>query len=290
MKIVFNKLQTSKETIQVSLDGGSTYTPYVVSEIIETGIPLDENQEYDKIHIKGSATVLKNLDVVKSIEIPESNNTKDEMFTHDGTSFYGNLVNVKIPEGFTTIGQFAFYQCTSLTSITLPEGLTSISQYAFNGCKGLTSITLPKGLTSIGGSAFSSCSSLTSIDLPENLTSIGNDAFNGCKGLTSITLPKGLTSIGVNAFYGCSNLTSITIPDSVTSIGYYTFYGCKGLTSITLPKGLTFIGNDAFNGCTSLKTINFKGTEDQWNAITKGSNWDSNCHSDMVINFDYQGE
>lgn len=69
MKIVFNKLQTSKETIQVSLDGGSTYTPYVVSEIIETGIPLDENQEYDKIQIKGSSTVLKSLDVVKSINV-----------------------------------------------------------------------------------------------------------------------------------------------------------------------------------------------------------------------------
>ena len=198
MKIVFNKLQTSKETIQVSLDGGYTWNSYVVSEIIETGIPLDDIQNYEKIQIKGSSSVLKKLDVVKSIEIPESNNTKDEMFTHDGTSFFDNLVNVKIPEGFTSIGNHAFY----------------------------------------------SCSSLTSIELPESLTSIGSHAFENCTSLTSIDLPEGVTSIGYNAFYGC----------------------------------------------TSLKTINFKGTEEQWKSITKGSNWNSNCPSDMVIKCDYQGE
>ena len=242
MKIVFNKLQTSKETIQVSLDGGTTWNSYVVSEIIESGIPLDENQEYDKIHIKGSATVLKNLDVVKSIEIPESNNTKDGMFTHDGTNFYGNLVNVKIPEGFTSIGKDAFNGCTSLTSITLPESLTSI-----------------------GSTAFCDCSSLTSITLPESLTKIDDYTFYGCSSLTSINLPEGLTSIKDGTFGYCSSLTSIDLPESLTSIGI-----------------------EAFQSCTSLKTINFKGTEDQWNAITKGSNWSKNCPSDMVIN--YQGE
>lgn len=69
MKIVFNKLQTSKETIQVSLDGGATWNSYVVSEIINDGIPLDENQEYDKIQIKGTSKVLNNLDVVRSINV-----------------------------------------------------------------------------------------------------------------------------------------------------------------------------------------------------------------------------
>lgn len=117
MKIVFDKLKTSKETIQVSFDGGTTWNSYIVSEIINDGIPLDENQEYDKIQIKGSSTVLKNLDVVKSIEIPESNNTKDEMFIHHSTSFYYNLVSVKIPESFTSIGRSAFQNCKSLKTI-----------------------------------------------------------------------------------------------------------------------------------------------------------------------------
>ena len=112
MKIVFNKLQTSKETIQVSLDGGSTYTPYVVSEIIETGIPLDDSQDYEKIHIKGSASVLKNLDVLKSIEIPESITTTDDIFTYDlkkSTEFPKFINSITMLEGLTSIGQYAFY-------------------------------------------------------------------------------------------------------------------------------------------------------------------------------------
>lgn len=241
MKIVFNKLQTSKETIQVSLDGGTTWNPYVVSEIIETGIPLDENQEYDKIQIKGSSTVLKNLDVVKSIEIPESSN---EIFTHDGTGFYEDLVNVKIPEGFTHIGPRAFYECRRLTNIDLPESLASIN---------------------LG--AFGSCTRLTSIDLPESLKSVGG-----------------------NAFGDCTSLTSIIIPDNVTYIGGSAFYGCKNLTSVVLPEGLTYLDAYAFGDCTSLKTINFKGTEDQWNAIEKSSSWNNNCPSDMQIVYNYQGE
>ena len=75
----------------------------------------------------------------------------------------------------------------------------------------------------------------------------------------------------------------------MTSISSYAFQDCTSLTSINLPESLTSIGQYAFSGCTSLKTINFKGTEDQWDAIQKENNWDSNCHSDMVIKCDYQG-
>jgi len=109
----------------------------------------------------------------------------------------------------TSIGDYAFYWCTGLTSITLPEGLTSIGDDAFNYCSALTSITLPDGLKSIGNSAFSDCRGLTSITLPDGLTSIGDDAFSYCSGLTSITLPEGLTSIGDDAFFCCYKLYEV---------------------------------------------------------------------------------
>ena len=377
MKIVFNKLQTSKETIQISLDGGTSWKSYVVSEIIETGIPLDDSQDYEKIQIKGSASVLKNLDVIKSIEIPENSTTTDGIFTYDLESkeFGSNITGVKVPEGYnsigtlglaallnltsvelpeslTTIGDSAFSYCSGLTSIDLPASLTSIGQYAFGDCTSLTSIDLPEGVTTIGDSAFRNCTGLTSIELPESLTTIGQYAFGDCTSLTSIELPESLTTIGDSAFQNCTGLTSIELPESLTSIGYYAFYkctsltsiivpdklewgsdtfpseieyityksgkkclnkvdktvknytidpntikigisvfqNCTGLTSIELPESLTSIGYYAFGGCTSLKTINFKGTEDQWNAITKRANWKYNCPSDMVINFNYQGE
>jgi hypothetical protein len=76
-----------------------------------------------------------------------------------------------------------------MVSIELPAGLTSIGEYAFCGCSSLTSIELPAGLTSLGDAAFDGCSSLTSIELPAGLTSLGEGAFAGCSSLTSIELP-----------------------------------------------------------------------------------------------------
>ena len=193
----------------------------------------------------------------------------------------------------TSIGDYTFYYCSSLTAITLPEGVTSIGEHAFSNCSSLITITIPEGVTSIGKSAFSGCSSLTTITIPEGVTSIGNYAFDGCSSLTAVhisdiaawcnikfsdyfsnplyyahnlylngelvkqlTIPDGVTSIGGYAFEGCSSLTAITIPSSVTSIGWNAFYYCSSLTTITLPESVTSIGEGAFSGCESLTAIN----------------------------------
>ncbi len=146
-----------------------------------------------------------------------------------------------------SIGEGAFYGCSSLTSIVLPNSVTSIVESAFQGCTSLTSITIPDSVTSIGESAFADCSGLTSISIPDSVTSITNSAFYRCTSLTSITIPNSVTSIGICAFAGCTGLTSITIPDSVTSIGQQAFYN------------------------TSLTDVYYTGTQEQWNAITIGS-------------------
>ena len=114
-----------------------------------------------------------------------------------------------------------------------PYSVTSIGNYAFNKCSSLTSITIPDGVTSIGAYAFYNCSSLTSVNIPDGVTSIEAYAFYGCKSLiTSITIPDGAT-IGSNAFQNCSGLTSITIPGDVTSIGVSAFSGCSGMAFIS---------------------------------------------------------
>ena len=185
------------------------------------------------------------------------------------------LTSITIPNSVTSIGQYAFSSCSNLTNITIPSTVTSIKKGAFARCNSLTSITIPNSVTSIGQYAFSVCSSLTSITIPDSVTSIGTNAFYECSKLTSIAIPDGVTSIGGSVF-ALSGLTSVTIPNSVTSIGDGAFASCTNLSSITIPNSVTSIVDYAFYGCGSLTSITYIGTQTQWNAITKGTNWNSN--------------
>ena len=188
----------------------------------------------------------------------------------------------------TSIGNYAFEDCTGLTSVTIPNSVTSIGYGAFYGCSGLTSVTIPNSVTSIGYDTFYGCSSLTSVTIPNSVTSIGEGAFCYCTGLTSITIPNSVISIGERAFSSCSSLTSITIPNSVISIGERAFSSCSSLTSIVvenenmiydsrnncnaiintatntliagskntiIPNSVTSIGEGAFCYCTGLTSI-----------------------------------
>ena len=109
----------------------------------------------------------------------------------------------------TIIGNWAFRDCTNLTSITIGDGVTSIGDYAFRGCSKLTSITIPDSVTSIGIWAFSRCTNLTSITIPSSVTSIGDYTFYNCTNLTSVTIGESVTSIGEDAFDSCTNLTDV---------------------------------------------------------------------------------
>ena len=179
------------------------------------------------------------------------------------------LTSITIPESVTEIGEYAFDFCSSLTSITIPEGVTKIGEGAFIGCSSLTSITIPEGVTTIEMCAFSFCSSLTSIDVASNnnsYTSIDGVLFSkdktilkeypeGKKDVTSYAIPVSVTEIGDYAFSDCSSLTSITLPEGVTEIANVAFVNCSSLTSITIPEGVTEIGEWAFSGCSSLTSI-----------------------------------
>ena len=154
-----------------------------------------------------------------------------------------------ITDSVNSIGDGAFYDCSSLTNIVIPDGVTSIGDWAFNGCSDLADIVIPDSVTSIGDYAFGECSSLSSLVIPDSVTSIGNKAFLGCSSLSSVVIPDSVTSIGAWAFSSCESLTSIIIPDSVTSIGKSAFYDCSSLTNIVIPDGVTSIGYSAFEGC-----------------------------------------
>ncbi|MDO4200641.1 MAG: leucine-rich repeat domain-containing protein [Bacteroidales bacterium] len=203
------------------------------------------------------------------------------------SNYANDIETIVIGNGVTSIGMSAFFGYTALTSVTFaPESqLKSIDDYAFYDCSGLTSIEFPASVTSIGPSAFEGCSVLTSIEIPASVTSISAGAFYNCTCLSSVTFAPGskLESIGDVAFAlnGISNgnLTSIVIPASVTSIGVSAFmfrteltsvtfasgsklesmreiaFALTGLTSVEIPASVTSIGTSAFNSCSNLASV-----------------------------------
>ncbi|MBO5856354.1 MAG: leucine-rich repeat protein [Alistipes sp.] len=135
-----------------------------------------------------------------------------------------------IPDSVTTIGDYAFAYCYSLTSVNIPDSITTIGEMAFWDCDSLTSVDIPESVTTIGNYAsFASCNSLTSVNIPDSVTTIGDYAFAFCYSLTSVNIGNSITTIGKGAFDSCYSLTSVNIPDSVTTIGEYAFSYCDSL-------------------------------------------------------------
>ena len=198
--------------------------------------------------------------------------------------------NSTIPNDIKIIGDYAFFNCSGLTSITLPSSLTSIMDSAFRNCSGLTrTITIPSNVSEIGNNPFAGCSNLDGIavatgnskyyvkgnslidrttktlisgfknfTIPNDIEIIGFSAFQGCNGLTSVDLSNctSLIEISPYAFDGCSGLTTISLPSSLESIGNAAFQDCSNLTSITLPSSITFIySGQVFSGCRSLTEV-----------------------------------
>jgi len=166
-----------------------------------------------------------------------------------------SLSSVTIPNSVTSIGDDAFAWCTSLTNVIIPDNVTSIGGCAFASCYSLSSVTIPNSVTSIGIYSFDSCRSLTSATIGNSVTSIGGWTFDNCKGLSSVTIGNSVTSIMYSAFAGCTSLSSVTIPHSVTSIGHYAFAYCTGLTNVMIGNSVTSIGIYAFAVCTNLSSI-----------------------------------
>ena len=197
-----------------------------------------------------------------------------------------NIESYVIPSSVTSIGDRAFYGCSSLSEIVIPSCVTSIGKGAFRGCYSLSEIVIPSSVTSIGDWAFSFCDSLSEIVIPSSVTSIGDSAFSGCRSLSEIVIPSSVTSIGDRAFSRCFSLKYISIPKSVIGLNGNPFAEWNGkleclspnfvyeddvlfnkdksriisfrnqnIESYVIPSCVTSIGKGAFSYCDSLSEI-----------------------------------
>lgn len=214
-----------------------------------------------------------------------------ERFDAPWNNHRDSVVTVVIGSSVTSVGDYAFGGCTSLSDITMPSSLTSIGRGAFYYCPCLISITIPDGVTSIGAGAFENCINLMSITIPDSVTSIGTSAFNACYrlveviNLSSLDLgadgdDSGIAIHAIEVHNGSSKIvnndgylfymsdeaylvnyigddTVVTLPDIGKDyiINDYAFWNLTNLKSITIPNSITSIGKSAFSFCSGLTSI-----------------------------------
>ena len=181
--------------------------------------------------------------------------------------------NTIIPNSVTSIGEWAFGSCSSLTSVTIPNSVTSIGEYAFYGCSSLTSITIPNSVTSIGRAAFYNCRSLTSITIPNSVTSIGTSAFEGCVRLASVTIGNSVTSIGDVAFVYCSSLDTVTcLAMTPPALGSSVFSNCKQSTLLVPCESLSnYQAHEQWGQFTTIECISSEEAETEEVGIESGT-------------------
>ena len=184
--------------------------------------------------------------------------------------------DIVIPDQVTWIDDWAFENCSKLTSVSIPESVTWIGDFAFSGCTGLTSIIIPSNVTHIGSSAFDGCTSLRFITIQNPRINIGPGAFKGTpflekcaddfvicgnvliryKGKSDkVIIPDGVLNIGGWSFWQCTNVSSVILPDSLKVIDENAFRECTSLESINIPDGVEYLSDRAFLGCEALESI-----------------------------------
>ena len=216
-----------------------------------------------------------------TVEVP----TGDVIVDADYTELIERIkTEIIIPEGVTTIGEFAFYQYANLRSITIPKSVTTIGNNAFYRCYDLEEIYYNahavvdgKNYTYPFYEAGKSSSGIT-VFISKDVTRLPKELFKKAY-LNSVEFEDGslIQEFGEYVFSDCANLNSITIPNDI-AISSYLFFNSSSLKNATFLGNVSSIGYMAFSNCSMLEFIDFTSCSSvptiQFNSF---SNFPSTC-------------
>lgn len=255
---------------------------------------LSEDETHYIVSVSGTASALTEAEILEVYgeegeELPVTEIAAQGFFGCD------NLRSIDIPDSITTIGYSAFAYCTKLSSVTLSNSLIAVPYGIFGNCESLKTVEIPASVTMLASFAFM-YSSITSITIPETVQTVGTYCFYYCKELESADIQCEITAVPYGLFYNCTSLTTVCLPASITEIkgdetiettddnGDTTsasYYGAFSYGYITA-------GSQAIVYDFELEYIYFRGTEEQWDAITIGEN-NYGITDDTQIVYNYAG-
>lgn len=214
----------------------------------------------------------------------------------------GIIEELVIPDGVRAINSYAFFSCQTLKSLKFGGIVEDFAGLAINGNDNLvyneyegalylgndsnpylilvsvkdkdkSSYIIHPDTKQIGPSAFRSCTAIKTFVIPDHIKVVSEYAFAECTALTEIVIPESITKISYGMFYDCTAIEEYTVPNHITSIGAYAFRGCSALTKVVMKNNVKYIGENAFAVCSKLKTIDYHGTEADWNKVETGIDW-----------------
>ena len=244
--------------------------------LVFTGLPFDGANSGNSKWQESAATGLMQVQAAQTTyDYTVGNSTYTYTILTDDTvkitKYKGTDESIVIPSEIdgkkvTVIGSSAFYGFKSLKNIEIPDGITSIENYAFCQCWSITSLSVPESVTSIGTGAFRFCGDLKEIKLPSNLTVLSDSLFGADANLEYITfgdaektdtviIPETVQKMGNYVFMNCEKIKNIKLPSNLKSIGKTCFQGCISLTGLFIPQSVESIGGGIFGDCDALQSV-----------------------------------
>ena len=222
-------------------------------------------------------------------------------------SYNKDIKSVRLPDAITQIPYKAFSGCTNLKNIRLPDSVTQIDEDAFGNCdlqeQVVQEIVSSDNITFIGSRAFEGNKNIYTVHIGKNVEYIQTETFNymstpsfhDCTNLTSITVsPENQTYTSINGLLCSKDGRSLLyvpvgisgrldVPAGIETIGREAMHYAFSIKIVHIPKSVKKIGSDAFPiECTD---VYYDGTEEQWNEISIGKNYNSDFPSGVTLHF-----